>query len=176
MEFYHSVTRAEIPFSQWYFYLSIFSLQIENIKSLIYNCQMEEKKKAPFPGTFFQNSKRTLKFAIFISLLFWAISLSNTVQNYHQIFTCISIFATTHKLAKWKIKVYMTMSMWKENGYIGHCVKREQKVQNNVSDKKYLILQSGVCVSNQTSTPYEARDIPLHQRPARRAKVLNRVV
>ena len=56
------------------------------------------------------------------------------------------------------------------------CEKREQKVQNNVSDKKYLILQSGVCVSNQRSTPYEARNIPLHQRPARRAKVLNRVM
>ena len=44
---------------------------------------MEEKKKAPFPGTFSKNSKRTvtLKFAIFLSVLFLVISLSNTVQN-----------------------------------------------------------------------------------------------
>ena len=31
---------------------------------------MEEKKKAPFPGTFSKNSKRTLKFAIFLLVLF----------------------------------------------------------------------------------------------------------
>ena len=71
---------------------------------------MEEKKKAPIPGTFSKNGKRTQKFAIFISVLFRVISLSNTVQK-SPIFTCISVFATTHKLAKWKIKVYMTMSM-----------------------------------------------------------------
>ena len=45
---------------------------------------MEEKKRAPFPGTFSKNSKRTLKFAIFLSVLFCVISLSNMVQKYHQ--------------------------------------------------------------------------------------------
>ena len=32
------------------------------------------------------------------------------------------------------------MSMWKENGYINHYVKREQKVQNNNSNKLELNL------------------------------------
>ena len=56
------------------------------------------------------------------------------------------------------------------------CEKESKKYKTMSAIKKYLILQSGVCVSNQRSTPYEARDIPLHQRPARRAKVLNRVM
>ena len=72
---------------------------------------MEEEKKAPFPGTFFQ------KFEIFLSVLFWVISLSNTVQKDHQL-------ATTSKLAKWKIKLvwkeskkYKTMIALKSNWY-----------------------------------------------------------
>ena len=69
---------------------------------------MEEKKKAPFPGAFSKNSK---KFAIFLLVLFRVISLSNTVQKYHQFIHAFQILATTHKLAKWKIKVYMRTSM-----------------------------------------------------------------
>ena len=42
---------------------------------------MEEKKKAPFPGTFFQKKQ---KFAIFLLVSFGVISLSNTVQKYHK--------------------------------------------------------------------------------------------
>ena len=65
----HSLTGAGLPFSQLYFFLSIFSIQIANIKSLKYNCQMKEKKKAPYHGTFSKHSKRILKFAIFLSVL-----------------------------------------------------------------------------------------------------------
>ena len=68
---------------------------------------MEEKKKAPFPDTFSKNSKNlqySYRFCFELSLLVTRYKIS-------PIFTCISTLATTHKLAKWKIKVYMTMSM-----------------------------------------------------------------
>ena len=132
--FNHSLIGAEITFRTNIFFRSIFSIQISNIKSLIYNCLTEEKKKAPFPGTFSKNSKRTLRF---LSVLFWVISLRNTIHKYHQFLHALQS-ATTHELAKLRIEVYMRKSMWKENGYILAIMrkKREQKVQNIVSNKK----------------------------------------
>ena len=92
---------------------------------------MEEKKKTPFPGTFSKNSKNlqySYRFCFELSLLVtWYKKITN--------FTCISILATTHKLAKWKIKVYMRISMWKEMDILAIVWKREQKVQNNDSNK-----------------------------------------
>ena len=63
---------------------------------------MEEKKKAPFLGTFSKNSKNlqySYRFCFELPLL---VTRYKNITN----FTCISIFAITHKLAKWKIKVY----------------------------------------------------------------------
>ena len=68
---------------------------------------MEEKKKAPFPGTFSKNSKNLQYFYRFC----FELSLLVTRYKISRIFICISILATTHKLAKWKIKVYMRISM-----------------------------------------------------------------
>ena len=68
---------------------------------------MEGKKKAPFPGTFSKNSKNvkySYRFCFELSLL---VTRYKNITN----FTCISFLATTHKLVKWKIKVYMRMSM-----------------------------------------------------------------
>ena len=68
---------------------------------------MEEKKKAPFPGTFSKSSKNLQYFYRFC----FELSLLVTRYKISSIFTCISILATTHKLAKWIIKVYMRISM-----------------------------------------------------------------
>ena len=35
-----------------------------------YNCQTKEKTKVPFSGTFSKSGKRTLKFTIFLRVLF----------------------------------------------------------------------------------------------------------
>ena len=61
---------------------------------------MEENKKAPFPGTFSKNSKNlqySYRFCFELSLLV-------TPYKRSPIFTCITILATTPKLAKWKKK------------------------------------------------------------------------
>ena len=41
------------------------------MQSLIYNCQIEEKKKAPFPGTFSKNSESLQYFDRFCFVWFW---------------------------------------------------------------------------------------------------------
>ena len=67
---------------------------------------MEEKKKAPFPGTFSKNSKNLQYFYLFCFELSLLVTRYKNITN----FTCISILATAQKLAKWKIKVYMRIS------------------------------------------------------------------
>ena len=68
---------------------------------------MEEKKKAPFPGTFSKNSKKLQYFYRFCFELSLLVTRYKNITN----FTCISILATTHRLAKWKITVYRRISM-----------------------------------------------------------------
>ena len=48
----------------------------------------------------------------------------------------MTTFATTHKLAKSRIEVYMIMSMWKEMDILAFMGQIEQKGQNIVSNKK----------------------------------------
>ena len=59
-------------------------MQISNVKSMKYNCQTTQKKKAPYPSTFSKSSKRTQTFAIFLSVLLCVIPLSNTTHKYYQ--------------------------------------------------------------------------------------------
>ena len=46
--------------------------------------------------------------------------------------------------------------MWNENGYISHYVKREQKIQNTVSNKK-IPDATEYCVRVEPGTPLDQR-------------------
>ena len=68
---------------------------------------MEEKKKTPFPGTFSKNSKNLQYFYRFCFELSLLVTRYKNITNFYMHFN----LATTHKLAKSKIKVYMRISM-----------------------------------------------------------------
>ena len=68
---------------------------------------MEEKKKAPFPGTFSKKSKNLQYFCRFCFELSLLVTRYKNITNFYMHFN----LATTHKLVKWKIKVCMRISM-----------------------------------------------------------------
>ena len=84
------------------FFAIIFFLKYifySNFKYKISDIQLSDgkKEKCTFPWYFFsKKSKRTRKFAVFLSVAVRVISLSNTIHKYHHI--CIILFATTYKL------------------------------------------------------------------------------